>query len=55
MKLVDQLPVLPASHPTGAGIDPDALYTKFQECTESRGVALYAAEDEAILELATGD
>jgi superfamily II RNA helicase len=54
MKLVDQLPVLPAPNLTGAGIDPDALYTQFLEWTESRGLALYAAQDEAIMELATG-
>ncbi|HBH56732.1 MAG TPA: DUF3516 domain-containing protein [Arthrobacter bacterium] len=54
MKLVDQLPVLPASNPSGAGIDPDALYTQFLEWTESRGLDLYAAQDEAIMELATG-
>ncbi|HET7783901.1 MAG TPA: DUF3516 domain-containing protein [Arthrobacter sp.] len=53
MKLVDQLPHLPASVRT-VGVDPDDLYTRFVEWTESRGLALYPAQDEAIMELATG-
>jgi superfamily II DNA/RNA helicase len=54
MKLVDQLPVLSASNRPAAGIDPDALYSRFIEWTGSRGLDLYAAQDEAIMELATG-
>ncbi|TLM87751.1 RNA helicase [Pseudarthrobacter sp. NamE5] len=53
MKLVDQLTCLPAPTPP-AGVDPDDLYTPFVEWTESRGLALYPAQDEAIMELATG-
>jgi superfamily II RNA helicase len=54
MKLVDQLSVLSAPGPSGPGIDPDALYTQFLDWTQSRGLALYTAQDEAIMELATG-
>jgi superfamily II RNA helicase len=54
MKLVDQLPVPSALSSTGAGPDADALYSRFVEWTESRGLALYEAQDEAIMELAAG-
>lgn len=53
MKLVDQLPRLSAPNPAAA-VDPDLLYTGFVEWTESRGISLYPAQDEAIMELATG-
>lgn len=53
MKLVDQLTELSALNPATA-VDPDLLYTRFGEWTESRGLQLYPAQDEAIMELATG-
>ncbi|CAM3042683.1 ski2-like helicase [Arthrobacter ulcerisalmonis] len=53
MKLVDQLTELSALNPATA-VDPDLLYTRFGEWTESRGLSLYPAQDEAIMELATG-
>ena len=53
MKLVDQLPA-PAARSHRTGLDPDELYTRFVEWTESRGLALYPAQDEAIMELASG-
>ncbi|WP_426762716.1 DEAD/DEAH box helicase [Pseudarthrobacter sp. 1G09] len=53
MKLVDQLTDLTAPGPSAA-VDPDHLYTRFVEWTESRGLDLYPAQDEAIMELATG-
>jgi hypothetical protein len=54
MKLADQLPVPAARVPGRTGLDPDELYTRFVEWTESRGLALYAAQDEAVMELASG-
>lgn len=54
MKLVDQLPAPAARVPGRTGLDPDELYTRFVEWTESRGLALYTAQDEAIMELASG-
>ncbi|MET1063815.1 MAG: hypothetical protein ABWX85_02480, partial [Arthrobacter sp.] len=54
MKLVDQLPAPAARVPSRAGLDPDEIYTRFVEWTETRGLALYAAQDEAIMELASG-
>ena len=54
MKLADQLPVPAARVPGRTGLDPDELYTRFVEWTESRGLALYAAQDEAVMELAAG-
>jgi len=54
MKLVDQLPAPAARVPGRTGLDPDELYTRFVEWTETRGLALYTAQDEAIMELASG-
>ena len=54
MKLVDQLPAPAARVPGRTGLDPDELYTRFVEWTETRGLALYTAQDEAIMELAAG-
>ncbi|MCC2661654.1 MAG: box helicase, partial [Arthrobacter sp.] len=53
MKLVEQLPA-PAARTAAAEADPDSLYMRFLEWTESRGLELYAAQDEAIMELASG-
>ena len=54
MKLVEQLPAPSARITTGTGADPDTLYERFVEWTESRGLQLYPAQDEAIMELASG-
>ena len=54
MKLVDQLPAPAARVPGRTALDPDELYTRFVEWTETRGLALYTAQDEAIMELAAG-
>ena len=54
MKLVDQLPAPAARIPGRTGLDPDELYTRFVEWTETRGLALYTAQDEAIMELVAG-
>ena len=46
--LTDRLPI-------GADAsDPDALYGAFEDWTASRGVALYPAQSEALIELVTG-
>ncbi|MGG5172615.1 DEAD/DEAH box helicase [Pseudarthrobacter sp. J1738] len=45
MKLLEQLPSAP---------DSDSVYTAFVEWTESRGIELYPAQDEAVMELAGG-
>ncbi|MGW9114488.1 DEAD/DEAH box helicase [Microbacterium sp. NPDC055683] len=37
-----------------AGSDADALYTAFVEWAEGRGLALYPAQDEAVIELVSG-
>ena len=50
MKLLEQLPGSTATGP----LDPDEIYTRFVEWTESRGLQLYPAQDEAIMELASG-
>lgn len=54
MKLSDQLLsfATPGSNP--GTVDADSLYTLFLEWTESRGMELYPAQDEAIMELAGG-
>src|ERR687890_735137 len=54
MKLVDQLPDVSARDLTASAVDPDALYSRFLDWTASRGLDLYPAQDEAIMELATG-
>src|SRR6478672_9696512 len=51
MKLVDQLSDLSVPN---AAVDPDALYSRFVDWTESRGLALYTAQDEAVMEPAAG-
>jgi superfamily II RNA helicase len=50
MKLLEQLPGSTATGP----LDPDEIYTRFVAWTESRGLQLYPAQDEAIMELASG-
>ncbi|KPN19191.1 DEAD/DEAH box helicase [Arthrobacter sp. Edens01] len=52
MKLLDQLPAAAAGTKT---IDPDEVYTSFLEWVESRGMSLYPAQDEAVMELVTGN
>ncbi|MDP5226117.1 MULTISPECIES: DEAD/DEAH box helicase [Arthrobacter] len=47
MKLLE---LLPSARP----LDEDAVYTAFVEWTESRGLSLYPAQDEAALELVAG-
>jgi hypothetical protein len=37
------------------GRDPDALYTTFAEWVTAQGIELYPAQDEALLDLVTGD
>ncbi len=37
-----------------AGSDPDAVYDAFLDWTASRGIALYPAQDEAVIELVSG-
>ncbi|WP_078655036.1 DEAD/DEAH box helicase [Streptomyces sp. NRRL F-5630] len=43
--LIDQLPATP---------DPDALYEAFAAWTESRGITLYPAQEEALIEVVSG-
>lgn len=50
MKLLEQLHWFHPANPLG----PDEIYTRFVEWTEGRGLQLYAAQDEAIMELASG-
>ncbi|AKT50312.1 DEAD/DEAH box helicase [Arsenicicoccus sp. oral taxon 190] len=52
MTLTDLLP--PPADRTPDGFDADAVYTAFVEWTLERGIELYPAQDEALLELATG-
>ncbi|WP_350349013.1 DUF3516 domain-containing protein [Agromyces sp. G08B096] len=40
--------------PEGADADPDALYAGFVEWAEERGLPLYPAQDEAVIELVSG-
>jgi superfamily II RNA helicase len=40
---------------TGTASDPDDVYTWFTEWVESRGMSLYPAQDEAVMELVTGN
>lgn len=37
-----------------AAVDPDAVYTAFVEWAESTGIQLYPAQDEAVIEIASG-
>ncbi|MCG2622036.1 DUF3516 domain-containing protein [Arthrobacter sp. I2-34] len=53
MNLLEQLPA--ASSRTVAAADPDQTYTSFVEWVESRGMSLYPAQDEAAMELVTGN
>ncbi|MGO2112886.1 MAG: DEAD/DEAH box helicase [Pseudoclavibacter sp.] len=39
----------------GAAVDPDAVYDAFVGWAEDRGISLYPAQDEAAMELATGN
>jgi superfamily II RNA helicase len=43
--LIDQMP---------AGSDPDALYDAFSSWTEERGITLYPAQEEALIEVVSG-
>src|SRR5690606_175295 len=36
------------------GVDPDAVYTAFVQWAESTGISLYPAQDEAIIEIVSG-
>ena len=40
--------------PDGGSPEPDDIYTRFVEWTEDRGLRLYPAQDEAIMELSAG-
>ncbi|MFT4470090.1 DEAD/DEAH box helicase [Arthrobacter sulfonylureivorans] len=40
---------------TGTAPDPDDVYTWFTEWVDSRGMSLYPAQDEAVMELVTGN
>ncbi|MFZ3453125.1 DEAD/DEAH box helicase [Arthrobacter sp. 7Tela_A1] len=51
MKLLEQLPAAASNTTT---VDPDALYMAFLEWVESRGMSLYQAQDEAVMELVSG-
>lgn len=53
MNLLEQLPATPSASATAA--DPDRIYTSFVEWVESRGMSLYPAQDEAVMELVTGN
>ncbi|HEV7168102.1 MAG TPA: DUF3516 domain-containing protein [Micrococcaceae bacterium] len=53
MNLADQLTTLTQS--PGAGPDPDAVYTAFLDWAEGRGLTLYPAQDEAVMELVSGN
>jgi superfamily II RNA helicase len=46
---------LPTALPTDAGLDPDAAYAQFTDWVAGRGIELYPAQDEALLELVTGN
>src|SRR3954449_11563274 len=52
MNLLEQLPATPSA---SAAVDPDQTYTSFVEWVESRGMSLYPAQDEAVMELVTGN
>ncbi len=54
MKLLEQLSGMSLGGPDGGSPDPDDIYTRFVEWTESRGLQLYPAQDEAIMELSSG-
>ncbi|MEU1626546.1 DUF3516 domain-containing protein [Streptomyces sp. NPDC020096] len=45
MTLIDQLPASP---------DPDALFEAFSSWTQERGIALYPAQEEALIEVVSG-
>ena len=45
--------LLPA-HPSAEAYDADVAYTAFAEWAESRGLPLYPAQDEAMMELVGG-
>ncbi|RFA14293.1 DEAD/DEAH box helicase [Subtercola boreus] len=51
LSLVNYLPDLPAP---GQQADPDDLFERFAEYTESRGLTLYPAQEEAIIEIVSG-
>ena len=53
MNLADQLTTLPQG--SGAVPDPDDVYTAFLDWVEQRGLALYPAQDEAVMELVSGN
>ncbi|QTG80049.1 DEAD/DEAH box helicase [Arthrobacter crystallopoietes] len=48
MNLLEQLPA-------AATANPDEIYTAFIDWVEGRGMALYPAQDEAVMELVTGN
>lgn len=52
MTLTDLLP--PTADRTADAYDADAVYSTFVDWTLERGIELYPAQDEALLELATG-
>ncbi|MGO2684955.1 MAG: hypothetical protein ACTIAA_12060, partial [Microbacterium sp.] len=43
----------PATRPDGS--DADAVYTAFVEWAESTGIQLYPAQDEAVIEIVSGN
>ncbi|OFI38081.1 DEAD/DEAH box helicase [Arthrobacter sp. SW1] len=54
MKLLEQLSGMSLGGPDGGSPEPDDIYTRFVDWTESRGLQLYPAQDEAIMELSAG-
>ncbi|SDJ39633.1 Helicase conserved C-terminal domain-containing protein [Arthrobacter cupressi] len=54
MKLLEQLSGMSLTGPDGGSPEPDDIYTRFVEWTEGRGLRLYPAQDEAIMELSAG-
>jgi len=51
MSLTDRLPATPSPD---ADVDPDALFDAFEAWVSERGLALYPAQEEALIEVMTG-
>jgi superfamily II RNA helicase len=51
MSLTDRLPATP---PPDAEVDPDALFNAFEAWVSERGLTLYPAQEEALIEVMTG-
>ncbi|GAA0992185.1 DEAD/DEAH box helicase [Subtercola frigoramans] len=54
LSLINYLPDVVADGGTPAQADPDDLFERFSEYTLSRGLALYPAQEEAIIEIVSG-